>query len=288
MPPLSALRAFEAAGRLGGFALAAQELGVTPGAVTAHVKGLEEALGAPLFERGARGVRLTSLGATVLPRFTAAFDSLSGAVRQLQSEAAPQVVRIATLPALAQLWLSPRLPGLRAVDPSIRVSITAMEAPPDAKRDPHDLYLFYRDRPDRPHARDLGRDRVFPVCAPSVAARLNTPKDLMPDECLSDTTWAEDWVNWTEAAGLRGFQPRGPAYSLYALAVEEAVNGAGVLIGHAALVERHLTEGRLVQPFAKELMLSRSLVLWPARRPAPGSAVAKVIDWLTGEDPHEG
>lgn len=280
MPPLNALRAFEAAGRLGGFAPAAEELGVTPGAVTAHLKGLEAQLGAPLFERAARGVRLTALGARVLPEMTAAFDALNAAVQRMQTEAAPELVRIAALPALAQLWLSPRLPGLRAAEPRVRVSITALEAPPEAKRDAHDLYLFYRAAGRGP-GQVLARDMIFPVCAPSVAARLAEPADLDPEDCLSDSAWPGDWAAWAAAAGLgAGFRPRGAAFSLYALAVEEAVNGAGVLMGHAALVARHLAEGRLVRPFGPEVELSRVLALWPARRLAPGSAAAKVTDWL--------
>lgn len=277
MPPLNALRAFEAAGRLGGFAPAAEELGVTPGAVTAHLKGLEAQLGAPLFERAARGVRLTTLGARVLPEMTAAFDALNAAVQRMQTEAAPELVRIAALPALAQLWLSPRLPGLRAAEPGVRVSITALEAPPEAKRDAHDLYLFYREDA---RGRVLARDAIFPVCAPAVAARLRGLADLDPEECLSDSAWPGDWPAWAAAAGLQGFRARGPVFSLYALAVEEAMNGAGVLMGHAALVARHLAEGRLVRPFGPEVELPGVLALWPARRLAPGSAAAKVADWL--------
>lgn len=280
MPPLAALRAFEAAGRLGGFSLAAEELGVTPGAITAHLKGLEERLGAPLFERGARGVRLTPLGARVLPDFTEAFDVLIGAVQRLQGEAAPQQVRIATLPALAQLWLSPRLPGLRAAAPEIRVSITALEAPPSAKRDAHDLYLFYQPPGARRGGTILARDAIFPVCTPALAARLSRPEDLNPEECLVDSTWADDWPDWAAAAGLVGFRPRGPVFSLYALAVEEAVNGAGVLMAHAPLVARHLAEGRLVRPFNLVLERAPALMLWPARPAGKGSSVARVIDWL--------
>ena len=126
--PLSALRTFEAAARLGGFAAAAQELGVTSGAVTAQIKGLEARLGAALFERGPRGVVLTALGIRALPALMAAFDALALAAQHLRAEAAPRVVHIATLPAIAQLWLSPRLPALRAAHPDIMLSITAMLA----------------------------------------------------------------------------------------------------------------------------------------------------------------
>ena len=278
--PLNALRAFEAAARLGGFAAAASELGVTAGAITAHVKVLEDALGAALFERHARGVRLTALGGRVLPAFTRAFDQLGLAVQSLRAEAAPRTVHIATLPAIAQLWLSPRLPAIRAAAPEITISITAMEAPPDLKRAPFDFNLFYRPAGE---GRRLAPDVIFPVCAPALARRLKGPEDLAMVPCLSDSTWSDDWRLWSQAAGLTGFSPTGPVFSLYALAVEEAVNGAGVLIGHGALVEAHLASGALVAPFETRLELDRHLTLWSARTLRPDSPAARVADWLASD-----
>ncbi|WP_284162620.1 LysR substrate-binding domain-containing protein [Frigidibacter sp. SD6-1] len=275
--PLNALRAFEAAARLGGFAAAGVELGVTPGAIAAHVKQLEEALGAALFERHAKGVRVTPLGQSLLPDFVEAFDRLGLAVQRLRAEAAPRTVHIATLPAIAQLWLSPRLPALRAAQPEITVSITALETPPDLKRAPFDLALFFRPRGE---GQVVAEDGIFPVCAPALAARLQAPANLADLPCLTDSTWAGDWPHWLEAAGLPGLTPRGPVFSLYALAVEEAMNGAGVLIGHGPLVARHLESGALVAPFAPCVALDRPLTLWSLRRPLPGSAAARVARWI--------
>ncbi len=273
--PLNALRAFEAAARLGGFAAAAQELGVTPGAITAHIKTLETVLGAVLFERTPRGVRLNALGQKVLPSFTEAFDGLGLAVQTLRNEAIPSAVHIAALPSLAQLWLSPRLPALRAAAPDISISITAMEAPPNLKRAPYDLSLFYSD--DTGGA--LSRDVIFPVCSPSMAARLKAPRDLAQVSLLADSTWVDDWEIWSRAAGCE-CTPRGPIFSLYTLAVEETVNGAGVLMGHEALVASHLASGELVAPFDLEVQLDTTLRLWSQRHFRSGSAAARVIQWL--------
>lgn len=269
--PLNALRAFEAAARLGGFAAAAAELGVTPGAVTAQVKQLEGVLGAALFVRGPRGVALTPLGARVLPELSAAFDALGAVGRRLRAEARPRAVHIATLPAIAQLWLSPRLPALRAAYPEISLSITAMEAPPNLKRAGYDLCLF----PGRALGEVVAEDRIFPVCAPGMAARLRRVEDLAGVPCLSDATWRGDWGLWLAAAGVE-LVPLGPVFSLYALAVEEAVNGGGVVMGHAPLVARHLAEGRLVRPFAPEVLLPAGLRLWSARPLRAGEAAARV------------
>ncbi len=275
--PLNALRAFEAAARLGGFAAAAQELGVTPGAVTAHVKALETQLGAALFERTARGVELNNLGKRVLPGFMDAFDALGEAVQTLRSEAAPRTVHVATLPSIAQLWLSPRLPALREAAPGISISITAMEQPPNLKRAPHDLCLFYGE--DGQGA--LARDVIFPVCAPAMAQRLKTPADLATATCISDAAWADDWAAWAaQAMPGEGFSPRGPTYSLYTLAVAEAVNGAGLMIGHESLVSDHLRRGELVAPFEVRVTLDRYLRLWSDQPLAKGSAAARVSEWL--------
>ena len=274
--PLTALRAFEAAARLGGFAAAAQELGVTPGAITAHIKQLEQRLGAPLFARTPRGVRLTALGQQALPAFTAAFDTLGAAVNDLRTAAAPRTVHIATLPAIAQLWLSPRLPALRAAAPDITISITALEQPPNLKRSPHDLSLFFDEDP----AGRLAPDVIFPVCAPALAARLSGPQDIARFPCLSDATWSDDWALWAGTLPDPPTIPQGPSFSLYALAVEETVNGAGLLIGHEALVAAHLADGRLVAPFSQRLTLKRGLRLWSDRPLRPGTAPRFVADWL--------
>ena len=273
--PLNALRAFEAAARTGAFTLAAAELGVTPGAVTAHVKALEDRLGAALFERQARGVRLTALGLAAVEELTAAFDALAGAEARLRALALPREVHIATLPAMAQLWLSPRLPALRAAAPEISVSITALEAPPNLKRSLHDLSLF----PAARGGRLVARDELFPVCSPALAERLSRIEDLAAVPCLSDSAWDRDWETWLVAVGTKT-PVRGPVFSLYALAVEEAVNGAGVLMGHGPLVEAHLGRGTLVAPFPQRVALEAGLRLWSARPMARGGAVERVAGFL--------
>ncbi len=273
--PLNALRAFEAAARLGGFVPAAQELDVTPSAVAAHIKALEAAAGGALFERNARGVRVTSLGRRVLPDFTLAFDQLGKAVQTLRAEAAPQLVHIAALPAVAQLWLSPRLPALRASAPEITVSITALEQAPNLKRVPFDLSIFYGEEGE---GTALASDEIFPVCAPVLAEKLRIPADLGGVACLTDAVWADDWAAWlAKAARGQNIVPRGPVFSLYALAVAEAVNGAGVLMGHSALIAAHLAAGTLVAPFEARVKLPRVLCAVPSGPVRRGSAVEKVI-----------
>lgn len=274
---LTALRAFEASARLGGFSAAAQELGVTPGAISAQIKSLEAELGAPLFQRSAKGVVLTPLGAQSLPGFGQAFDQLGLAVQQMRDAAAPRVVHIATLPAIAQFWLSPRLPQLRAEMPGTEISITALEQPPNLKRTSYDLCLFFAET----EGTILAEDVIFPVCSPALAEQLATPMDLLNLPCLYDTSWEEDWEHWlTQAALPHHIAPRGPVYSLYALAVEEALNGAGVLIGHEALLTPYLAGGQLVAPFGQKAILPKALRLWSMAGRHADSASQEVARWL--------
>ena len=278
-PPLNALRAFEAAARLGGFARAAAELCVTPGAVTQHVKALEAWAGASLFERQSQGVALTQLGESVLEDFTDAFDRMGLAVMKLKAAAAPHRIHIAALPSVAQLWLAPRLPGLRAALPGVSVSVTATETPPNLTREPFDLSLFIR----RSGGVEIEPDRLFPVCAPALARRLNAPADLAGVPCLSDTVWADDWPRWlAHACPEAKIAPRGPSFSLYAMALAEAVAGGGVLIGHAPLVRAELESGALVVPFGPELATGSALRLEALKPPSGARALRRRLHTLLG------
>ena len=276
LPSLNALRAFEAAARLGGFAAAGAELQVTPGAVAAQIKALEDDLRAPLFARHAHGVRLTALGQNALPAFVAAFDTLGQATRDLRAEAAPRRVHIAALPALAQLWLGPRLPALRARLPGTEISVTALETPPNLKRLPFDLCLFHSTDPS-PGATRLCGDDLLPVCTPALAARLRTVDDLRHLPCLTDSAWAGDWALWA-ATAMPGqpFAAQGPVFSLFALALAEALNGAGVLMAHRQLVAQHLASGALIAPFGVSVPLPGSITLWSLPGGQPGGAVQAV------------
>ncbi|MEM7524972.1 MAG: LysR family transcriptional regulator [Pseudomonadota bacterium] len=248
--PLTALRSFEAAARLGGFAAAAIELGVTAGAVSQQVRVLETWAGAPLFERRAQGVALTALGARAAADLGGAFDRLGAASNGLRAAAAPQSVSIAALPSIAQLWLAPRLPGIRAAAGGVRISVSALEAPPNLMREPFDIALFFEDAPGAAEGCDLAPGAVFPVCAPAIAARLTGPEDLLNEALLTDAAWIDDWGAWADTAGAAALTG-GATYSLYAIAVEEALAGAGVLMGRRPLIDSHLKSGALVAPFGE-------------------------------------
>ncbi|ARE82663.1 glycine cleavage system transcriptional activator [Roseovarius mucosus] len=283
-PPLNALRAFEAAARLGGFANAAEELCVTPGAISQHIRALEAWIGADLFERRSQGVRLTALGAEALPGFATAFDAMGAAVYGLRSAARHGALHIAALPSVAQLWLSPRLPVVRAALPSLHISVSAIENPPNLARDLFDLSLFIRPPTGARGEQVLAQDMILPVCAPEMAAGLRSPADLMGQTLLHDALWSEDWALWARAR-LPGISlpTTGPRYSLYAIALEEARHGAGVLMGHQSLVQSALDDGSLVAPFDLAVATGKALVLEHPAFDPPRADLARVLALLGGQ-----
>lgn len=276
---LNALRAFEASARLGGFASAANELKVTPGAIAAQVKALENEYGAALFERHAKGVRLTALGESVKEQFIEAFDAVEEAARTLRRLSAPQRVHIVTSPALAELWIGPRLPRLTEILAPIEISVTAVDEPPNLKRSPFDLCLFYTEQLERGQ-RMLAVEEVLPVCVPALASRITQPEDLANVRCIADVGWS-DWDIWTRSVmpGQK-FVARGPGFSLYSIAVQQALLAAGVLIGRRSLIQRYLDSGELVAPIDQSIPLGMVIAAWKLPGAKGNRMVAEVEEAL--------
>ena len=280
-PPLNALRAFETAARLGGFKAAAVELNVTPAAVAQHIKALEHWAGAALFERRSQGVGLTDLGREVCADFSSAFDKLGNAVVKLRDIAGPAQIRIAVLPSIAQLWLSRRLPQVRAIQPDTTISITALDKPPNLAREPYDLSIFFRQPGEVEFASVVCSDAIFPVCSPAMAASLGDPGDLAGLLFLHDISLTDDWRQWLDqAAPGQTINTAGPTFSLYSLALQEAQNNAGIIIGHEPLVRSSLKDGSLVAPFPQRVNLRRQLVIETAAPVREASLLAKIIELL--------
>lgn len=265
LPPLNALRAFEAAARLGGFAAAAQELNVTPGAVAQQIRKLEEWLGVELFRRTAQGVHLPEQGRRIARQIAQALDDLAGAARALRQLAGPRPLHLAASPAVAQLWLRPRLAGLKSALGGAQISVTAIEISPDLEREMFDAAVFFLNEGEAPHGAavtPIAEDVIVPVAAPKVARALKSPDDLARATLLHDAMWRDDWSRWL--AAIRGptwLAEEGPVYSLYSMGVDAALAGEGVLIGHLPLLRDLLAEGRLVHVFPQTLTLSRKLSL---------------------------
>jgi len=283
LPSLNALRAFETAARCGSFVKAAEELGVTAGAVTQQIRQFEAWLGFPVFQRLAQGVILTDAAREVLPRLTRGFDTLGLAVQNLRDSHHDRALTIAALPCIAQLWLSPRLMPLQSAFPGLQISVSAMEDPPDPRREPHDLAIFYLDTEAAPGGMVARQaDAILPVCAPALAATIHSPANLGRHTLLHDAVWRGDWARWLAfaSAAAKIDATRGPTFSLYSLALDAALSGAGILMGRTSLIAPHLADGRLVAPFALALPTPDRLTLITAQAEHPHPRQADIAKWL--------
>ncbi|HEX3954856.1 MAG TPA: transcriptional regulator GcvA [Stellaceae bacterium] len=287
LPPLNALRAFEAAARNGSFLLAADELGLTAGAISYQIKSLEAQLGISLFRRLSRGVALTEAGGVYHAHVRDAFDRLGAATDALLGRHKSHAIRITALPAFAEKWLVPRLLGFHERHPDIELSLSADAELVDFVTGDFDIGLRYSDgRHPALHVSKLMSETLFPVCSPAFAAEraLHHPADLAAHTLVYDTHWRDDWALWFEAAGLRGIDvTAGPAFTLYSMALEAAMKGLGIAMGHSALVADDLAAKRLVAPFELRIEAPRAYYVVSPNWTAANEAVAAFKTWLMGE-----
>ncbi|MEQ8344060.1 MAG: transcriptional regulator GcvA [Sneathiellaceae bacterium] len=295
LPPLNALRAFEAAARHLSFKDAAEELNVTPAAISQQVKLLEEHVGAPLFRRLTRALVLTEVAQLALPALRAGFDLLADANEILASDTRQSVLTVSVAPSFGAKWLVPRLSRFQQAHPEIDVLIDAVDKVVDFERDNVDIALRFGagDYPGLEVIR-LFADRLFPVCSPALldgAHPLRRPEDLRHHHLLhyqkphsSDADPA--WAMWLRAAGVEGVDGRrGPRFTAYTLALEAAVTGQGVALVESSLVDDDLCSGRLVRPFAglgeMETEFSYYIVYPPGREKQ--AKVRHFHDWVMAE-----
>jgi LysR family glycine cleavage system transcriptional activator len=269
-PSLNALRALEAAIRLSSYKRAAEELSVTPAAISQHIKSLEAWAGQEFFTRGKNNIAPNAAARSVLPLLSESFDMLGQTAQGLRAVDKQHSITIAALPSVAQLWLSPRLPKIRKLLAPTVISVVAMEQKPNLLRDFFDLSIFYGKKDAAPRENILAEDWIFPVCAPALAAKINTIADIFHFPFLHDSTWAEDWTTWLNHAAISaqfavrphgvGSKGLGPHFSLYAMALEECKNMGGLLIGHSALVQKSLEEQSLIAPFDVKIDTQKALI----------------------------
>ena len=261
LPPLNALRAFEAAARHLSFTKAAEELFVTQAAISHQVKALEAALDLQLFRRLNRRLMLTDAGQLYLPALTEAFDAIDTATARLRADENAGRLVVSVANSLAAKWLLPRLPRFRERHPEIEVEISAADRLVDFGRDNVDMAIRYGlGRYPGLRVDPLMVDTNFPVCSPGLLAGpvpLREPGDLRHHSLLHDdvsTFDAPDWSKWLAAVGVTGVRAdRGQRYSHSSLVIQAAIDGQGVALGRSTLVALDLEAGRLVQPFGPAL-----------------------------------
>lgn len=282
LPPLNPARAFEATGRLLSISRAADELCVTPAAVSRQVRALEDYLGTPLFRRVRGGLELTPTGARYLSDLIPLFATLREATQAVtRGSDGRQTLRIRSPATFAVRWLIPRLAGFHRSHRNIDVQVMTSFQPLDFQREDIDAGIQLGDGQwPGMHTLQLVRNELVPVAAPSL--RLARPAQLAASTLLHSMARADDWGRWLRAAKVRGVNPaQGMKYETSLLAYQAAIEGHGVAIAQKALIEKELADGTLVAPLAPVLDLEQYTYYfaWPAGKPA-SAALRAFRDWL--------
>jgi len=290
LPSLNALRAFEAAARQQSFVRAAEELHVTQGAVSRHVRLLEEELGVVLFQRRPHGVELTAQGRALLPELTASFERIARAARQVAE--GDRELRVACQPTLAARWLVRRLSGFQEFRPGTHVTLGLMCGYDDFVRGGFDLGVVpYEAGLGRPAGLEmvlLRREALAPVCAPALlegAGALGRPEDLARHALLHPCTDRQDWRKWLRAAKLpeQIAEEGGQAFQTLEMAIAAALGGLGVAMADLHLVRDELSSGALVAPFELVVTEETGYFLFAEQGRFEEPKVAAFRDWLLSE-----
>lgn len=249
LPPFTWLRAFESAARLLSFTGAADELNVTQSAVSQHIRALEERIGKPLFVRKPRGLALTDDGRRLLPYVTAAVSELSSGLSVVAPDAPETVLHVAASISFAQLWLAPRLPDFQRDHPDLGLRIVSALWSDDYLHMRADVELRYGTREMiGADAHRLIDDRVVLLCAPPMAAAIETWDDVRAAPLIHTVGTSDTWQTWTQHLGLKPPAAFSHAVDSYVLSLELARSGAGVALGSRFLGERLIASGDIAVP----------------------------------------
>ncbi|WP_420587493.1 LysR family transcriptional regulator [Ruegeria sp.] len=271
LPPLTALRAFEAASRCGSFVLAGQELGVSSAAVSLQIKGLEDHLGKKLFLRKGNRISLTDAGEMMYPKLAEAFHALSDAVQIARDERPGRRLVVSVLPALSQRWFLDKAIAFRA-QTNIPLDVRVQEDPIEFERDAIDVRLTYESTMYSGHVEmPLFSDVAVPVCSPEFWARYADPEGQLchvPDATLIHNNWGPSyaseplWRDWRKAAGWKEKQWTDPGFRTndLSMAIALAHRGAGMALVPSALVTASITSGALLCPSQTRLPMKKDYV----------------------------
>ena len=260
LPPLNALRAFEAAARHLSFTRAAEELHVTQAAISHQIKGLEERLGLPLFRRLPRRLILTEEGQALLPELREAFNRIALAIERIGERSAGGTLTVSSMTTVVMGWLLPLLPRFQAAHPEIEVRLMTSQRLVDFTREDVDVAVrFGTGKWPGLKAEYLFGERLTPLCGKSLIGKIKTPEDLTRLPLLR--SGEDEWQIWFAAAGVVPPETiRGPIFDSTKIAAEAAVDGLGAVMAPTALFQDDIAEGRLFQPF--ELAVSTGKSWW--------------------------
>ncbi|WP_037087853.1 LysR substrate-binding domain-containing protein [Neorhizobium vignae] len=281
---LSAMRIFESAARLASFRAAAEELRLSPSAVSHAISKLERDLGTALFERTTRSVVLTLSGQTLLNHASNAFEELRRGVDLISSNKS-QLLRLHCAPSFAAQVLSPRLPYFLKENPGIEVRVAASTNYARFVDGLFDADVVYGEPLNREDliVIPLSEEIVSPLCAPEMALQINSPRDLLRHPLIRSDLKRIQWIDWFEANDLGPPPPPSMSFDRSFLAIDAAVNGLGVALESDVLARRELENGKLVRPLHRICRDNRYIGHYLAY-PKSGSQrrLARAFaDWLT-------
>lgn len=288
LPPLSTLRAFEAAARLESFSRAADEISVTHGAVSHQIRALERALGAALFLRNGRRVALTNAGRHFAERVRAALQELMEAAQFIRRSEGERAVSVSMLPSFAARWLMPRLGRFLERHPAIAVNIHTSITLVDFQRDDVDLAIRFGEGrwPDL-EVHKFMDEEFYPVASP----RFNRgklpaqPADLGKFQLLRSSD--EPWAPWFRAAGVRLKEPHSLIFTDSNLLLQAALDGRGIALARSSIAEADVRAGKLVRLFKLAVPAhGASYLVWPKGRLSANATLFR--DWLLEERRREG
>jgi LysR family glycine cleavage system transcriptional activator len=293
LPPLNSLRAFEAVGRHLSFSKAANELNVTPGAISQQIRGLEEFLEIKLFKRRNRSIVLTDSGQIFLPLLSDGFSRITEAVDALRKSQGDEPLTITAAPSFTSKWLIPRLCKFQALHPEIDVRIDASSRLVDFVREDIDVGIrFGTGEIEGLDSNYLFSFDLIPVCSPDLkheGRALQDLSDLRHHTLLhsQDTDFDPsfpDWAMWLATAGVDDVDAsRGIFFSQGEMVIEAAIEGQGIALGASVMVAGALESGRLVQPFETRLPVRLSFHLITTRQKSRHSKIGAFRQWILDE-----
>ena len=284
---LKSVQAFEAAARLSSFALAAEELFVTPSAISHQIKLLEEQVGIQLFHRVHRAVILTDAGRRYAEEITAAFARIEMATRDIGQAEKSDILTVHSSPSFATQWLMPRLARFSAQYPDIDVRLHAAVAPVDLTTGMVDLDIRYgakRLQPPGIMVVDFPLETIVPLCAPALANGphpIRTPEDLSQHPLIHSERCLIVWRDWLrQHRKVKLDISRGPRFDRSFMSISAAVDGSGVCLESLLLVQRELETGRLVAPLGLEGPKVQGYTLSLLKSRADLPKISSFQDWL--------
>jgi len=284
--PLNALRAIEIVARRGALAPAAEELGVTIGAVSQHLRRAEDRLGLELFARTPQGLKPLPALAQVLPQLSLGFAHLQDGLASLTG-AHEGVLNVTVGSVFASRWLIWRVNKFSALHPGLEVRLTVTGAMLDLSRPDIDCGIRFGDGTwPGVQASLIGGQDYQPVCSPLLLDRLRTAADLARVPVIADQTSMLDWPRWLQAAGLDpAMDLNGPVFSDASLAFDAAIAAQGVLLAADMMTADAVSDGRLARPFALPVRVERGYFLATAKGRREPNKLKLFRDWLAGEVP---